>query len=97
MPTKEWKAEVDGHTIVLVDSWGLNLGHPRAEARLYIDGQVVDRGTMLFNDGDVPIVRGTFSDQKGNPHTVEGFVRSGFIRVLGKICVDNVQVCGNRF
>jgi hypothetical protein len=97
MPTKQWRAEWDGHSIILVDSWSMGFSSGLAKVKLYIDDLVVDVSTIRFSDGQEPSVRGAFIFEGECTYKVEGFVKSGLLKVFGKVCVDGVYLAGDVF
>ena len=99
MIVTECKAEFLGHQIVARNSWGLALSLKAlsGENRLYIDGEVVDSNTELIAISNAPIMRGRIVDQQNNPHVVEVYARSGWIRVKLRIHIDGKKVAGEDF
>ena len=94
---REWRADWNGHQIVLTNSIETTISAREmgSVAKLYIDGAMVDSSAELFAGGATPLVRGQIKDGDGTAHVVEGYLKSGLLRVLGKICVDGIKVAGD--
>jgi hypothetical protein len=97
--TKEWTAEHEGHRIVVHNSWGPAPGDQgfTSEAKLYVDGAMVDFTTESIALGDSPAMRGRLTLQDGSFKEVEVYCKSGLLTVMAKICIDGVQIAGDDF
>ena len=87
MPHKEWKAEVDGHSIRVTNSW---LGG----AKLYIDGECRDINNKLLADPNRPALSARLMQENNESPPVEVFVKMIYT-VKAKICVTGKQVGGD--
>lgn len=83
----EWVANVEGHEILVRNSWNRGI-------RLFVDEQQVAESQQLFAlDWENPILSASIPREKGKPFLVEVFAHSLFsVRV--KIVVDGKQVGG---
>jgi hypothetical protein len=92
MFTKEVKTEFHGHQIVVRTSWG-SAGFA-TEAKLYIDGNVVDRNSeSVVLSKRNPVLRGSLK-LKGKVHVIEVYDQFIF-RLRMKICIDGDKVAGD--
>lgn len=94
MFNKEWSASYNSNQIVVNNWWNLN---GRSEAKLYLNGNCVDTNSQYIVSGNTPILRGGIQGPEGQQHVVEAFAKSGLFSVKMKICVDGVQIGGDRF
>ncbi len=92
----EVKAEFRGSQIAARNSWGpaISLKGFVTEARLYVDGEVVDTNSDAFSwSSNVPVLRGRL--KKGNKvHVIEVFARA-ILRIKLKICIDGEKIAGD--
>lgn len=95
MPSKEWKADYNGHSIVVYNS--NDPLRQKGEAKLYIDGECVDTSFDLIVKDDFPALRGTIQSFNGSEHRVEVYAKSTLFSVKAKIFVDSKQVGGDSF
>jgi len=93
MFTKEWKAEYKGHRIVVSNNWG-DLMSKDGGAKLYIDGDCVDRNNNSVVTGKTPILRGKITNNE-KIHIVEVYMKSGLFKVKAKITIDDIKVAGD--
>lgn len=98
MLVKEVKTKFNGHHIAVRNAARIAFSLPfmKTEAKLYIDGKVVDTNDELFSRGKAAVLRGGFQ-ANGHNHVVEIYARSSLFRTPIKICVDGKRVSGNRF
>lgn len=96
MHTKVVKAEFAGHSLLATNAWGFDKPSfaVKAEARLYIDGDLADRSDGLYAvSKSRPFLSASLVDG-ATTHRVDVFIRAIF-RVRMKICVDGVKVAGD--
>ncbi len=93
---KEVTTEFHGHQIAARNAWGSALSFKAfaSEAKLYIDGSVVDTHSEAFSiSTTVPVLRGSLKI-KSKIHVVEVYARF-VIRLKMKICIDAQKVAGD--
>lgn len=97
-PIKEVRANFLGHTIVVRNAaWPANdIKNPfSTEAKLFIDGQVVDTNTALIAFKDVGVLSGSITEG-GKTHMIEVYVKQR-LKLKIKICADSTFIGGDNF
>ncbi len=85
MPVQTWFASVGTRQIVMRNEWTWK---GTTVAELFVDGEVRDRNTeFLLLSARKPALRTVVSDDDGAVYAVHGFLRSGLIRVIGRIVI----------
>ena len=91
---KEVRANFLGHTIVV-----RNISWPAAaattEARLSIDGQVVDSSTAPLTFKDIAVLSGSITEE-GRIHVIEVYAKMR-LKLKIKICADGKFIGGDNF
>ncbi|EGJ31055.1 MULTISPECIES: hypothetical protein [Moorena] len=98
MFNKQWNTEYEGNIISVLNTWGIiNFSLKTSEAKLYINGEKQDECNHMLVMGKEPIMQGKIDLGNGMYKIVKVYMKSGLFSVQTKICIDDIQIGGDRF